>query len=223
MPLTDKATAMQAVHLQFITHTTERYSYADAARLALIGGCRWIQLRAKEMPMVELEPLAVEVRQLCEAYRATFIIDDHVELALRVGAHGVHLGRSDMPIDEARRLMGPNYIIGGTANTLGDIRRLWLSGADYVGCGPFRFTTTKKNLSAILGLAGYSRLMQEARSEGIKLPVVAIGGITAQDISSLLKTGVDGIALSGSVLRAHDPASQMREILAILMNNKQNA
>ena len=212
--LKGKTEAMQAVRLQFITHYTERYDYAASAQLALEGGCHWIQLRAKDLSVDELEPLACQVRRMCEAYGATFLIDDHVELALRTGAHGVHLGRNDMPVDEARRLMGPDRIIGGTANTLDDIRRLWAAGADYVGCGPFRFTTTKKNLSTILGLEGYARLMQEARNEGIVLPVVAIGGITTEDIPALMQTGVDGIALSGSVLRAQDPVAAMRRIVS---------
>jgi len=199
--------------VQFITHTTERYSYADSARLVLEGGCRWIQLRMKDHSESEIEAVAREVMPLCRACGATFIIDDHVELAFRIGADSVHLGKNDMPVDEARRITSPAFIIGGTANTIGDVRRLASQGADYIGCGPFRFTTTKKNLSPTLGLNGYRDIVNAMRQEGISLPIVAIGGITFGDIDDILSTGVDGIAISGGVLRADNPAAEMRQII----------
>ena len=142
--------------MQFITHYTERYSYLDAARMALEGGCRWVQLRMKDTPVETIEPVALEVQALCRQYGATFIIDDHVELAKKLHADGVHLGKKDMPIADARRILGAEYIIGGTANTFEDVLQHYKAGADYIGCGPFRYTTTKKNLSPILGLEGYS-------------------------------------------------------------------
>ena len=185
------------MELQFITHFTEKYSYFDAAHLALEGGCRWIQLRMKEAPEAEVEAEAIRVRDLCRKYGATFIIDDHVALAKKVQADGVHLGKNDMPIEEARRILGDAFIIGGTANTFEDVKRHWQAGANYIGCGPFRFTTTKKNLSPILG------------------PVVAIGGITYEDIPDILQTGVSGIALSGSILRAENPVEEVRRILSL--------
>ena len=140
--------------IQFITHKNERYGYVDGARMALLGGCRWIQLRMKDATDDEARPLAVEIKKLCKEYGAKFIIDDRVSLVKEIGADGVHLGKNDMPVDEARRVLGTDYIIGGTANTFEDIERLARQGADYIGCGPFRFTTTKKNLSPVLGLEG---------------------------------------------------------------------
>lgn len=199
--------------VQFITHTTERYSYADSARIALEGGCRWIQLRMKDHTDEEIEAVAQEVMPLCRKHEATFVIDDHVELAMKLGADGVHLGRNDMPISKARALMGKRYIIGGTANTMDDVERLAREGADYIGCGPFRFTTTKQNLSPILGLNGYRNIVAQMRSKGISLPIVAIGGITFDDIPAIMQTGVDGIAISGCVLRAENPVEEMRRII----------
>ena len=120
-----------------------------------------------------------------------------------------------MPVDEARRLLGPDFIIGGTANTYEDVVQHVRNGANYIGCGPFRFTTTKKGLAPILGLEGYRRIVGQMRAEGITLPIVAIGGITYEDIPEIMKTGVNGIALSGTILRAEDPVAETRRILEL--------
>lgn len=95
------------------------------------------------------------------------------------------------------------------------MKRHWQAGANYIGCGPFRFTTTKKNLSPILGLEGYRQILQQMKAAGITLPVVAIGGITYEDIPDILQTGVSGIALSGSILRAENPVEEVRRILSL--------
>ncbi len=203
------------MELQFITHFTEKYSYYDSARMALEGGCRWIQLRMKDASPEEVEQEALRVQALCRTYHATFIIDDHVELVKKIHADGVHLGKHDMPVAEARRLLGNGFIIGGTANTFDDVKMHYEAGADYIGCGPFRFTTTKKNLSPILGLEGYRRIVSQMKEAGINLPIVAIGGITREDIPAILQTGVTGVALSGTILRADNPMEETRRILAI--------
>ena len=127
----------------------------------------------------------------------------------------MHLGKHDMPVAEARRLLGNGFIIGGTANTFDDVKMHYEAGADYIGCGPFRFTTTKKNLSPILGLEGYRRIVSQMKEAGINLPIVAIGGITREDIPAILQTGVTGVALSGTILRADNPTEETRRILAI--------
>ena len=203
------------IPVQFITHYTDRYSYLDSARMALEGGCRWIQLRMKDHSLDEVEEIGRKVQALCKQYEAIFIIDDHVELAKKLQADGVHLGLKDMPVREARQLLGEEFLIGGTANTFEDIVQHWQEGADYIGCGPFRYTDTKKNLSPVLGLEGYASILRQMREADIPLPVVAIGGITRTDIPAILQTGVRGIALSGTVLRAEDPVQEMREILAL--------
>lgn len=201
------------IPIQFITHYTERYSYLDSAQIALEGGCRWIQLRMKNCPLSEVEAVGRQVKALCKEHDAIFIIDDYVELAQKLEADGVHLGKNDMPVAEARQVLGEGFLIGGTANTFEDIVRHYQGGADYIGCGPFRFTTTKQNLSPVLGLQGYASLMQQMKEADIHLPVVAIGGITRQDIPDILRTGVHGIALSGAVLHANNPVKEMQDIL----------
>lgn len=202
-----------AVNLQFITHFTEKYSYVDSAMIALEGGCRWIQLRMKDADEAEIERVARLILPECRRRGAVFVIDDHVELALRVGVDGVHLGKNDMPVSEARRLAGADFVIGGTANTFEDVQKLAAQGADYIGCGPFRFTTTKKKLAPMLGIEGYKRILSQMKRCGIALPLVAIGGITCGDIPQLMAAGVSGIALSGSVLRAENPVEEMKKVV----------
>ena len=199
--------------IQFITHYTEKYSYLDSVKLALEGGCKWIQLRMKDAAVDEIRPVAVKVQEMCRNYGATFIIDDHVDLVKELGADGVHLGKNDMPIDKARLILGKDFIIGGTANTFDDVRKHYANGANYIGCGPFRFTTTKKGLAPVLGLEGYSNIIRKMRQAGINLPVVAIGGITLEDIPQVMLTGVSGIALSGTVLRSENPVEEVRRVI----------
>lgn len=204
---------MKMEKVQFISHHTEKYSYADSVRLALEGGCKWIQLRMKDASEDEILETASQVRKMCDRYEAVFILDDHVRLVEKTGADGVHLGKNDMPVDEARRLLGNGKIIGGTANTLDDIIMHCSRGADYIGCGPFRFTTTKKNLAPVLGLEGYKEIMEGLGKAGIKIPVAAIGGITVGDIPAIMATGINGIAISGSVLKADDPVEEMKKTI----------
>ncbi|MCD8317824.1 MAG: thiamine phosphate synthase [Paraprevotella sp.] len=206
--------------LHFITHHTEKYSYVDSARMALEGGCRWIQLRMKDAPAEEWMRIGKQIGLMCRQYDAKFILNDHVEYVKPLQADGVHLGKNDMPVDEARNILGAGFIIGGTANTLDDIILHAKRGADYIGCGPFRFTTTKEKLAPILGLEGYRTLIKEMKTAGVHLPVVAIGGITRADIPNLMSTGIDGIALSGTILNANNPVQEMQRIIEILGINE---
>lgn len=199
--------------IQFISHFTEQHTYLDSIRLALEGGIKWVQLRMKDATEDEIISVGTEVRRLCDQHSATFIIDDHVELVHKLKADGVHLGKNDMPIAEARNILGKDIIIGGTANTFEDIASHYQATANYIGCGPFRFTTTKKGLSPTLGLEGYRSIITKVKEAGINIPVVAIGGITAEDIPDIMQTGISGIALSGAILRAENPIEEINRIL----------
>ena len=201
---------MQDIQLQFITHFTEQYDYMDSARIALEGGCRWVQLRMKDASDEEIIANAAELRKLCDRYGAKMLLDDKVHLIKTTHADGVHLGKNDMPVSQAREILGKDIIIGGTANTFEDIKMHYEAGADYIGCGPFRFTETKKKLSPVLGTEGYRHIVEQLRQAGIEIPIVAIGGIELEDIDSILETGIPGIAVSGAVLRAEDPAGMMK-------------
>lgn len=202
--------------IQFISHYTLEYSYLDGIRMALEGGCKWVQLRMKDAPAEEILQVGREVRMLCDKYQATFILDDHVELVKELSADGVHLGKKDMPVEQARKILGDDYIIGGTANTFDDVQMHYNASANYIGCGPFRFTTTKKGLAPVLGLDGYTDIVNKMKTSGIQIPIVAIGGITAEDIPSIMNTGVTGIAISGSVLRAENPVEEMRKLIKMI-------
>lgn len=204
--------------LLFITHETEKYSYLDSVKIALAGGVRHIQLRMKDAPVSEVEKMALKAKELCLEYGAKLYVDDHVEVCKNTGLTGVHLGKQDMPPSEARKILGPNFVIGGTANTFEDICRLKNEGVDYIGLGPFRFTTTKKNLSPVLGLEGYTGILQQCRENGISLPVFAIGGITKEDVPSLMRTGIAGIALSSTILNAGNPIMETKELINIIDN-----
>lgn len=206
--------------IQFITHHNEKYGYVDGARMALEGGCRWIQLRMKEATEDEILAAANELRSLCDKYEAILLLDDHVELVDKTGADGVHLGKNDMPVDEARKILGNHKIIGGTANTFEDVERLARQGANYIGCGPFRFTTTKKNLSPVLGLEGYRSIVERMKAAHIDLPIVAIGGILDTDIADIMATGVAGIAVSGGILNAENPVAEMQRFVATQNDKK---
>lgn len=199
--------------IQFITHCTESIGYLDSAMYALRGDCKWIQLRMKDVSDEEVRPVAETLLKECRRHGAVMIIDDRVALAKEIGADGVHLGHDDMPIAEARAVLGGKYIIGGTANTLEDVMRIYEGGGDYVGCGPYRFTTTKKKLSPVLGTDGYRRILDGMKAHGIELPVVAIGGIELDDVAILKNTGVAGIAISGAVIRSVSPEETMRNFI----------
>ena len=202
--------------IQYITHENQRLSYLDGAILALMGGCKWVQLRMKEASDEEFLVVGSQLRELCKIYSATFILDDRVHLVKPLGADGVHLGKNDMPIDEARRcLQSDKVIIGGTANTFDDIKRLHQQGANYIGCGPFRYTETKKKLAPILGFQGYKSLVEKMKSEEITLPIFAIGGILYDDVKALLSIGIDGIAISGGVLNADNPIEKMKLLMKL--------
>ncbi|WP_071146527.1 thiamine phosphate synthase [Bacteroides ihuae] len=203
------------ISLQFITHQTEKYSYLQSACIALEGGCKWIQLRMKEATPDQVKTIALELKPFCKEHEAILIIDDYVELAKELEVDGVHLGKMDMPVAEARKLLGEGFIIGGTANTFEDVQALYLTGADYVGIGPFRFTTTKKKLSPVLGLDGYHSIIQQMKQANILLPTVAIGGIAYEDIPGILATGINGIALSGAILQAENPVEEVKKILTL--------
>ena len=183
------------------------------AEAFLQGGGRWIQLRMKETPPEKIVRRGREMLALCRRYGAVLIVHDHPALAAATGADGVHLGQSDMPPAEARRIVGEGAVIGSTANTFEQIAGRNDLQTDYIGLGPFRYTTTKRNLAPLLGTEGYRDILARMRGAGIRLPVVAIGGIEPEDVPAILSTGVTGIALSGAVARAEDPREATERFL----------
>ncbi|MDE5725024.1 MAG: thiamine phosphate synthase [Duncaniella sp.] len=206
--------------LMFITHPSSRYSIAEEVQMVLEGGCKWIQLRLKDATDEEFRATALEIIPMCQENEAFLVFDDRVELAMEMSVHGVHLGKNDMNPLQARETMGAEAIIGVTANTAEDILRFNGWDVDYVGLGPYRFTTTKEKLSPVLGIDGYQKIVSKVREADMLLPIVAIGGITIDDIPALMKTGINGVAMSGAIINADDPVEYTRKVIESLNENK---
>ena len=169
MSLQDKTLFSGSGRLMFLTHRVEGLTELDEIRMAIKGGCSWIQLRMKEG--VDRDT-AREAARLCASVNDRTVrlcVDDDIEAALEEGASACHLGKNDMPVDEAWRMarerLAPDapFYIGATANTFEDIQRAVRQGASYIGLGPYRFTSTKKKLSPILGLEGYRSIVAACR------------------------------------------------------------
>lgn len=186
--------------LQYISQGNSLDEQQQNIRRALDHGADWIQVRWKNVPEKELASLSETVRRWCTDYNAVCIINDNIHIAKQVDADGVHLGLNDASIQKARALLGKEKIIGGTANTIEQVMQRTREKCDYIGLGPFRFTTTKSDLSPVLGTKGYTELLQQIKLLNIKIPpVYAIGGIEYTDIAALMKTGISGIAVSGMI------------------------
>ncbi|WP_025742752.1 thiamine phosphate synthase [Aquimarina pacifica] len=168
------------------------------------AGCRWVQLRLKEYDMATCLNTAIKCRAICDTYDVTMIVNDNIGVAKAAMADGIHLGLEDVHPKEARKIVGDNFIIGGTANTLEDCLLQINNGVDYIGLGPFRYTTTKKKLSPILGNEGYNKILAELRSKHHDVPIVGVGGITSDDISEIFDTGISAIAVSGMLTNQSD-------------------
>lgn len=199
--------------LQYITHESDRYTIPQQVAMVIEGGCRWVQLRMKDASDEEVEAMARELIPICTESGTILVIDDRVEVVMRTRVHGVHLGKTDMDPAAAREYLGPHAIIGCTANTADDIMALAPLDIDYIGLGPLRHTDTKKNLAPVIGLDGYRRIMTTVRGAGVEIPVVAIGSVGPDDVAPLLEAGVNGVAVSGAILRADDPVKATEAII----------
>ena len=207
--------------LQFITHPSDRYSIAEEVQMVLEGGCKWIQLRLKEATDEEFRQTALEIIPLCKENEAFLVFDDRVEMAIELSVHGVHLGKNDMNPITARETMGAEAIIGCTANTSDDIIAFKGLDIDYIGLGPFRYTSTKSKLAPTLGTEGYANIVKTVRNTDITLPIVAIGGITIDDVPAIIQTGVNGIAMSGAIINAPDPVDYTRKVLDTIIEESE--
>jgi len=200
-------------HLHYITQPIHGKSHAELAEEACKGGAEWVQFRAKSLGFEEWKQEALLVQEVCKKYNARLIINDNVKIAEEIYADGVHLGKNDMDADKAKKILGEDFIVGGTANSYEDVMRLVEWGVDYIGLGPFRYTKTKENLSPILGLEGYLNLMQVLRSKKVQVPVIAIGGVTLDDVEKLLACGVHGVAVSGAINKAESPSHVTKKFI----------
>jgi thiamine-phosphate pyrophosphorylase len=199
----------------FISQQTATKTHVTAIEEALVAGCKLVQLRVKNQPETVVLELAKTVKTLCDQHNAKLIINDYPQVAKSVNAWGVHVGLQDMAVQDVRAIVGRNMVVGGTANTFEHIQQRILEGVDYVGLGPFRFTTTKEKLSPVLGLEGYQRIMDQMRAAAFYTPIVAIGGILPDDVPGLRDAGVYGVAVSGAISNAVDQKGQVGKINAL--------
>jgi len=207
--------AVAGFRLQYITSAHDAASTAAGAIEAMRGGCRWVQVRMKDAPDAEVRRAVELIAPEARRRSVTLLVDDRVELAARMDAvDGVHLGHADMPRAEARAILGAYKIIGSTANTVEQALAL-APLSDYLGVGPFRFTTTKKNLAPVLGAEGIERVAAALKRASLPVPVTAIGGILPADVPTLMRAGASGIAVSGAIHAAAHPERAARELVKL--------
>jgi len=181
----------------------------ETAEAALEGGATAIQLRLKNAPTREMLMIGDKLRRLTDEYGALFFVDDRVDVALAVEADGVQLGPEDMPVSRAREL-APGLIIGASVYSLEEALMAEKEGAHYLGAGAV-FPTATKREARVLGLEGLRRVVR-----AVDIPVVAIGGITKENVREVLETGVDGIAVISAVVGAPDVRMATGELRAII-------
>lgn len=186
-------------NIQYISNGTTADEQLQNIQHALSVGCKWIQLRWKNVGKASFIPVALKVKELCKEHQATFIINDYVEWAKEIDADGIHIGLDDTKAIEARAILGLNKIIGGTANTFEHVIQRIEEGCDYIGLGPLRFTTTKDKLSPILGMEGYKEIIDKLSERNLHPKIYAIGGITEEDVKPLNSIGIYGVAASGMI------------------------
>jgi len=176
----------------------------------LTGGAKLVQLRTKEMSSNEFYRLAVEARELTRQARCLLIINDRVDIAMASHADGVHLGQEDLPLAIARRLMGKEKLIGISTHDLAQVQEAERGGADYIGFGPIFGTATKDTGYSARGLT----MLREVRKV-VKIPIVAIGGITEDNVAQVWAAGTDSAAIISDIMKAEDIAEKVRKILAV--------
>ncbi|HEY3250838.1 MAG TPA: thiamine phosphate synthase [Ignavibacteria bacterium] len=193
------------------TSIQKKYTHVDIAEMAIKGGADMIQLRAKEMGSSELINIAGTILKMCIKKNVTFIINDRVDIAMITDADGVHLGLRDIPIHEARRLLGKNKIIGGTAHSLNEACDAQNDGANYIGYGHIYTTYSKHKPEKPKGIKNLKEVVKK-----IEVPIIAIGGITIENAGDVMSTGCYGIAVISSVVKASDPAKAVRGLKRML-------
>lgn len=197
--------------LHVLTDVRDGRDCLAAVTAAVAAGAQVVQVRAKGVTDRELFDLTGRVARRCREYDAMCVVDDRVDIALAVGADGTHLGEHDLPMAAARRVAGPDHLLGGTARTPETARELVAAGADYLGVGPAFTTATKTGLPDALGPERVG-----AVAAAVDVPVIAIAGITAERIPSLVAAGAAGVAVVSAVSEAQDPARAVRDLLAAL-------
>ncbi|MCB0319821.1 MAG: thiamine phosphate synthase [Bdellovibrionales bacterium] len=193
--------------LLYISDDSHKQSHEEQIEQVCSAGVRWVQLRVKERAYTDWMMIAKRVRKITSDYGALLTINDNVRIAKEIGADGVHLGRDDMSPIVARQILGPEVLIGGSANTIREIEDLTIQQVDYIGIGPFRLTSSKKNLRPTLGFSGIQSIMRHVREQHYRqwVPLIVIGGLQAEDLTEVMSAGVFGVAMGSGIRNAPEP------------------
>lgn len=208
---------MKDLALCVITGGTDKKRILEGVKEALQGGAPMIQLRYKEGTTRELLELGKELKSLCHRYNSYCIVNDRLDVALAIEADGVHLGQDDMPVEEARTILGEKAIIGATCKTVEQAIRAQAEGSDYIGSGAMFQTTTKKDAKLM------SIETLNAIAKAITIPVLAIGGITKENIEEIMGTGIAGVAMSSGILEALSVEKETKDVISIVKTSKNKA
>jgi thiamine-phosphate pyrophosphorylase len=191
-------------NLHYLTLDLAHITHQQQVRNACEVGVKWVQLRVKNKSLDEWMNIAREVKLITDEFGATLIINDNVLIAKEIDADGVHLGQQDLNWKEARKILGEEKLIGFSTHSFEGLNEAKNFDVDYFGLGPFRFTSTKEKLNAVLGLDGIEKIISKARGEKISKTIIAIGGIQLQDVDVIMNAGANGIAVSSAINLASD-------------------
>jgi thiamine-phosphate pyrophosphorylase len=204
------------LHVLTDTVLQSRYSHEELERLAIAGGADTIQFRQKSGSTREMIETARRLKRICEQGGVTFIVNDRVDVAIASEADGVHLGQDDFPIPLARKLLGKNRIIGGSAVTLEEGEKCLAEGADYIGFGPVYPTGSKPDAGPVTGVSLLKELI-----DTVLIPIIAIGGVDASNTPEVMQAGAHGIAVISAVCCHEDPEGATRALFEALQASKQ--
>lgn len=194
---------------------TKETTLMEQVKEALEGGITFLQLREKNLSEEEFIEEAKEMKELADSYQVPFVINDNIKVALAVDADGVHIGQDDMAVEEARKLLGEDKIIGVSAHNVEEARKAQKGGADYLGVGAVCATSTKKDAN-VVSKEEIKKICQE-----VDIPVVAIGGIKKDNIKTLKGTDVDGVAVVSAIFAADDIKNSTKQLKSLVEEIKQ--
>ena len=204
--------------LHYISQGNSPKEHLENIQKACTSGAELVQLRIKNLSEKKILKLAEEAREITSHFQTRLIVNDYFKIAKTIKADGVHLGQIDVCHTIARKDLYTWQMIGGTANTLQECKTLLDKEIDYISLGPFRETTTKTNLSTVLGLKGYTAITDILKTP---IPIIGVGGITTDDITAILKTGISGVAVSGAITRDFNSIRTFNQLLSASSTQEQ--
>lgn len=197
----------------YLTQDLPHRSHLEQVSTACESGANWIQYRCFSKNEEQLLDEINRIAEICDDWGTTLIVTDHVSLLSKADIQGLHIEDMEADFKSIRNVIGPDKTFGASANTIEDIIRIADSGVvDYIGCGPFAVTHTKPNDYPLLGVNGYKEITDKMRDLGISIPLLAVGGIKADDVDALLQAGVYGVAVSAAVNLAENPSKAFKDI-----------